>query len=275
MASKSKSSKAKRKGKSKRGAGSKKPAPLFAPVKPYPKDKRGAKRRQKQLISAGAGRPPIKTKTGQSIAQKRGAVYRILLSRGVASEVAQTIVDMEPGEHYLLEIYGYVGSRDDVLDYDGDFVPVLQAMFVGEAEKLWGDCIGYASKAPIQDVRIDELDDWAEHRPLWDTDSIHTTDGVLVDGHGSRVDWQKDRDERKRGPRKKSGGGMTAEERRAQAKQRQAARSRRNETRERVDALYAKARAADKAGKSGEAQKIKAKARQLLKRSKRARKVEL
>lgn len=231
MASRKKSKRAK----GKRGANSKGSAPLFA--------RSGVdipKGRLKQIQRAARKRPkPQRDPAEIALEQKRGAIARILIRRGVPSHVAEEITSMDPGSHYYLEIWGIAGSDPHSIEYE---IPVKQAVFVGDAERLWGLTIGYASKADIQHVEIKELERWIDstsgdpYRPLFSESSVTTIDGVRVRGHGNLAEWNA----RQRGPKKRGGGGMTAEEKRTKTKQRNAAIKRRTKLAERIEQIRRK-----------------------------------
>lgn len=227
MATKKKSKRAKS---GKRGADSKGSAPLFAGS--------GVKisKRRLRSIQLAANRRP----NPDPDASRRGVVFRTLVRRGVPSHVAQEIVDMDPGTHYYLEIWGIAGSEIEAVEEE---IPVKQAVFVGDAERLWQLSMGYASKADIQHVEIKELERWIDstsgdpYRPLFSQDSVTTIDGVRIKGHGNSAEWNANR---KRGPRKKAGGGLSADEARDQRKKRKARIRRRIDLQQRIDEIKRK-----------------------------------
>ncbi len=245
-----------------------------------PRKRKGTKkpkRRSKPRKKKGAGRSaPFfsrqgKTSTGSTQSwtawgqarssdpteSRRRQVVKLLEARGVYPEIAHKIAyGMAPKNPYMMRIYGFAGSDPNDPGSPGD-VPVLQATFVGSGVRLWSLAIGYASKAPIEHVEIDELERTVLERPLWGPESVKTVSGQRVYGSGQFVEY---RDRRKRGPRKKTGGGMTAAERRKNNKSKEAAIKRRVAIRKRIDALKkTDPLAADR----------------LLERSKRSRKVDL
>ncbi len=263
---KSKPTRSKRK--SKKGAG-KKPAPFFSRAAINP----GKKTRKKPKASAAWtkwGRSRVSTKTEND----RRKVVKLLEARGVYPEVAHKIAyEMEPDRYYILRIYGVHPS-----DPDGNVdlgalmgeTPVIQATFIGSGERLWHRCIGYASRAPIEHVEIDELDTEKGgyiDRPFWYTDkSIKTVTGERVYGSGTFDEY---RDRQKTGrPKSKKGRGSTAEERRKDRRRKNAALKRKSATNNRYNELIAKWR------KTGDV-KYQHEAARLRERSKRSRKVDL
>ncbi len=198
--------------------------------------KGGAKVSPFSRVGRSEAAPFVFARHVDPIASQRGQVYRILVHRGVATDVARMIAyeEMDPDHSYIVTIYGYAGSRDeDGAGRMGD-VPVRQADFVGECRQVWARLIGYASKAPIEYVEINELAPDSLDHPLWDTDSVQTVSGVSVVGHGNKAEWL---DRRKRGARKKGGGGMPAPERRKNRKGKNAAIQRRQALNKRIAKL--------------------------------------
>lgn len=239
--------------------------------KPARSKKRGAPRKGAPLFSrstkqTNTGSASAWTKWGRQRSQsdptasRRRHVQRILESRGVAPPVAHKIAyGMDPDRFYVMRIYGYAGSDLNDDSVPGD-IPVLQAQFVGSGAYNWTRAMGYASRAPIEEVDIEELDGAVIDRPFWFDPrySVKTVSGERVYGHGSFEEW---RDRLKTGRPKKAGGGMTAGERRKNRKSKRDALKRRQALRARVEALK-------KQGKHIEANR-------LLERSKRSRKVDL
>src|SRR6516225_11179067 len=128
----------------------------------------------------------FKRATTSRVAGERRLVERILISRGVPTDVAHQIAyDMNPDLYYLLRIWGLYSSDPDD-EGSSDLAPVLQVMYVGSGRRLWSRCINYAAKAPIQYVEIDPLDPAygaVDDRPLWDRDSIHVAgDPIATSG---------------------------------------------------------------------------------------------
>lgn len=187
---------------------------------------------------------------------RRRQVYKILVARGVASDLAQQVANLDPFKHYIVEIYGFAGSDPNDEGSPGD-LPVRQAVFVGQGVVIWTRVVGYAKKAPIEHIEIHEIDPVMEDRPLWDQYSVHTVEGVEIYGHGNLEEWK---DRQKVGRRKKGGGGMSAPERRKNRKAKTAALKRKEATRSRVNALK---------------QTDPLAAERLLQRSQRARKIKL
>lgn len=182
----------------------------------------------------------FKRATTRRVENERRQVERLLISRGVASDIAHQIAyDMNPDLYYLLRIWGLFSSDPDD-EGSPDMAPVLQAMYVGSGRRLWARCIGYAAKAPIQHVEINRLDPsfgGVVDRPLWDQYSVTTIEGDQVYGHGKLDEWKT---RLKEGRPKKAvpgTGKMTAEERRKFMRAKNAAIRRRQEFNRRYEAL--------------------------------------
>jgi hypothetical protein len=197
-------------------------------------------------------------KKAKQSGSRRAQVVKLLEARGVEPYVANKIAfGMEPTRFYMLRIYGYASS--DPNDLRGD-EPVLQATYVGSGIRLWSRAIGYASKAPIDDATIVELMDAVIDRPLWGPDTVKTVDGPRVYGNGS---FQEYADRQKQGRRQKANmrQKMTAAERRADRKRKNAVLGRRLKTEKR-------ARDLEKAGDFVGADRLR-------RRSKRARTIDM
>lgn len=189
----------------------------------------------------------VRDRGGRPLDNRREQVRKLLSIKDVSPVAIEKITDgMNPDRFYIIRIYGYRGSSETD-GVPGD-EPILQATFVGSGTGMWMKAIHYASFAPIEDVEIDEIEHPGPDRPLWGKESVKSVDGERF--YAGVGDWQEWRDRKKAGRPKKSGGGMTADQRRKNRKSKRAAKKR-------LDAVRARIKALADAGDIASANKLK------------------
>ncbi len=172
----------------------------------------------------------------------RNDVFAELLRLDVDPSLAAELARIDPNAWYVViaTVRGGSGSYGVTGGERKGHEITNRVVLVGRGSRLWGRflhlCDPDGGGSVLVDVEVHEMaigqNVEEEIFPLWSGQRVTTLAGVGIEGAGEHVLWKLAHDAevepRKRGPRRKSGGGMNADERRAE-KKRQRERTRRAE----------------------------------------------
>lgn len=214
-----------------------------------------AKRRRGSVL--GAVPPPLSQDERDDVA--RQDVFDELLRLDVDPSVARELANVDPKGWYAVvaTVKGGSGRAGKDANVAKSYDDQNRVVLVGQGERLWSRflnlCDPDGGGSELVDVEVHEMarpGDKDDAFPLWSGQTVTAASGESIEGSGNRRAWELSREpEKKRGRPKKAGGGMTAEERRAEKKRERERKRRKRKSSERVKALAS-------AGKLGAANKL-------------------